>query len=151
MAANKKNVWLKMLYGVLFVVYLAFLFYVTFFAERFGRVADGSRYRYNLTLFHEIKRFYGVRHSNPFVFLTNIVGNVLAFMPFGFFLPRLFEKCKVVFTTVGYSFLFSLGVETIQFIFRVGCFDIDDLLLNTIGGLLGFVLSLVLLKMAKEE
>ncbi len=149
MAANKRNFWEKLLFGFLFLIYLAFLFYVLFFAEAFGRVV-GSR-RYNLTLFHEIGRFYGLRRENPISFFINIFGNVLAFMPFGFFLPRLFEKCKSAFVTMGYSFLFSLTVEFIQLIFKVGCFDIDDLFLNTIGGLLGFLVAAVMGAIAKRS
>ena len=41
--------------------------------------------------------------------------------------------------TVLYSFELSLLVELLQLVFKVGSFDVDDLLLNTIGGLLGYI------------
>ena len=37
----------------------------------------------------------------------------------------------------------SFGIETIQLIFKVGSFDVDDLLLNTIGGLAGYILFVI--------
>lgn len=41
------------------------------------------------------------------------------------------------------GFALSLTVETIQLVCKVGCFDVDDLLLNTIGSALGYVLFLI--------
>jgi glycopeptide antibiotics resistance protein len=69
------------------------------------------------------------------------VGNVLAFVPFGFllplFIPRLGSFIRMVGSTVAFSFL----VEIAQAIFRVGAFDVDHLLLNTFGGVIGFLLT----------
>ena len=70
-----------------------------FFAESFGRTADPqSEYAYNLELFKEIKRFYTYREQLGFkaVFL-NLVGNVVGFMPFGFFLPVVSRTSSGIF------------------------------------------------------
>ena len=71
-------------------------------------------------------------------FLINIVGNVVVFMPFGFFVPSLkkWSFVRVVLT----GFLFSLAVETVQLVTKVGTFDVDDLFLNTIGVTLGCIM-----------
>ena len=69
----------------------------------------------------------------------NLVGNVVAFIPFGMFLPWLYGKCRRFALTTMFSFEFSLLVETIQLVFKVGSFDVDDILLNTLGGMLGFL------------
>ena len=74
------------------------------------------------------------------LFLINVVGNVVVFLPFGMFLPQLFPKCKNVLLTILLSLEFSFVIEVIQLISRVGSFDVDDLLLNTIGGLCGYIL-----------
>ena len=50
-----------------------------------------------------------------------------------------FLRCRHIFCTVWYSFELSLVVELLQLIFKVGSFDVDDLLLNTVGGMLGFL------------
>ena len=130
---------------VLFAAYLILLFYFLFFSEGLGRASTETEYRYNLTLFREIKRFIEYRHVLGYqaVFL-NVVGNVIAFMPFGFLLPPLMHyKTNWLVTTI-WAFLFSLFVETIQLFFRLGSFDVDDMLLNTIGGLLGYIICILL-------
>lgn len=98
-----------------------------------------QEYHYNLVLFKEIKRFWNYRDQvGLFVMFTNLFGNVIIFVPFGFFMPMA-SKYRSFFTTVFYSFGLSLCVETFQLIAKVGSFDVDDLLLNTIGGLVGYI------------
>ena len=72
-------------------------------------------------------------------FLLNVFGNVIGFMPCGFFLPVISRRSRKWYNTFLLSFLLSLTIETIQLVFKVGSFDVDDLLLNTIGGVLGFL------------
>lgn len=131
---------------VLFVLYLVLLTYFLFFAEEMGRSPDArSQYSYNLTLFKEIRRFIVYRHLLGYkAVLLNIAGNVVAFMPFGFFLPAIWRRMKRWYTTTLLSFTFSLCIETAQLILKVGSFDVDDLLLNTIGGLAGYLVYCML-------
>ena len=95
----------------------------------------------SMTLFKEIRRFILYRDILGWraVFL-NIFGNVLAFMPFGFFLPVIWERTRHWYITVILSFAMSLIVETMQLVGKVGSFDVDDLLLNTIGGFVGYII-----------
>ena len=145
MAASKNTKRKKSLYVVLFAAYLILLFYFLFFSEGLGRASTETEYRYNLTLFREIKRFIEYRHVLGYqaVFL-NVVGNVIAFMPFGFLLPPLMNYKTIWFVTTIWAFLFSLFAETIQLFFRLGSFDVDDMLLNTVGGLLGYIICILL-------
>lgn len=123
----------------LFILYLLLLFYLLFFSENYGRTAEGG-YRYNLELFKEIKRFWYNRDSLGFsTVLTNLVGNVVAFAPFGFFLPMLCRKGKNIVWCVLCSAGFSLLVESVQLLTKVGAFDVDDILLNAIGGMVGYL------------
>lgn len=142
MDANKKKIH-KTICMILFVVYLILLFYLLFFSEKMGRTVGSEEYRYNLTLFKEIRRFYNIIGTHPKLFWLNIAGNVVAFMPFGFLLPRLREKKTNIFLAGLFSFELSLLVEVLQLVFRLGCFDVDDLLLNTVGGILGYVIYLI--------
>lgn len=126
---------------VIFLFYLIFLAYFLFFSDYFGR---GSRsqdvYSYNLIPFKEITRFIVYRHVVGMEsFLLNIVGNIAGFMPFGFFLPIISRRSRRHFNTALLSFLFSLCIETVQLVFKVGSFDVDDMILNTLGGILGFI------------
>lgn len=127
-----------------FVGYMILLIYFLFFSEEYGRTTHFSEYQYNFTPFHEISRYIRYRDVvGPGLFLVNIVGNVVVFMPFGFFVPGLEKKKpKAVLhflKVTALGFLFSLSVETTQLISRVGCFDVDDLILNTVGVALGFI------------
>lgn len=139
MAADGKRQ--KILWYVLFAGYLLLLFYFLFFAESLHRTKSSSGYRYNLTLFREIRRFVEYRRvlGARAVFL-NLFGNVLAFLPFGFCWPLLHRNRPNWFATTVTALAFSFLVETVQLVSRLGSFDVDDILLNTIGGLFGYLL-----------
>ena len=126
---------------VLLVLYLVLLTYFLFFAEAMGRTPDTrTTFSYNLTLFNEIRRFLVYSDILGYkAVLLNIAGNVVAFMPFGFILPEVWDQLNRWYTITLMGFLFSLCIELIQLIGRVGSFDVDDLLLNTIGAFVGYV------------
>ena len=130
---------LRTLAWILFGIYLLSLCYFLFFSELMGRTYMGRTYHYNLVPLKEIKRFVQYRESLGFmaVFL-NLAGNIIVFVPYGMFLPLLAHRCRSFFHVVLLSFDFSLLVELIQLISKVGSFDVDDLILNTIGGAVGY-------------
>lgn len=150
----------KYLHCLVFILYLMALCYFLFFAEMFGRTGDGREYRYNLVLFKEIERFWTNRHILGFwpVF-CNIAGNVIAFMPYGFYLPILFRRIRGksrgifpgIFPVLLLSLLFSLMVETLQLVFKVGSFDVDDLFLNTLGGAAGYLVCVLFGKRGRDH
>ena len=125
---------------VLFLIYLAGLCYFLFFAENYGRIFGQENYRYNLIPFKEIERFWIYRKELGIHSFFNLAGNILGFMPAGFFIPMLWEERKGFWFTVCVTFEMSLLLEILQLIFRVGSFDVDDLILNTLGGILGYLL-----------
>ena len=91
-------------------------------------------------LFKEINRFWRYRHLlSTEAVVTNLFGNIFAFSPFGFMIPIVINKKKAFFRAVFATFFFSLLIETSQLIMKVGVFDVDDLLMNTIGGLIGYI------------
>lgn len=128
---------------VLFYIYILLLSYFLFFSERYGR--DLIRQQYNLVLFKEIKRFIQYReHIGLEGFIVNIFGNVIAFMPYGFLLPLLNRAYRRFYIIVILSVLFSLIIESAQLILKVGVFDVDDILMNSLGGILGYVMFLII-------
>ncbi|WP_242841349.1 VanZ family protein [Lachnoclostridium phytofermentans] len=136
----------RALVWILFLGYLACLSYFLFFSERYGRTDTSNGYRYNLVLFREIKRFFIYRREVGLEgFLVNMVGNVAAFMPFGFCLPMISLKRRGFFSVLFWSFGLTLTIETIQLLYQIGSFDVDDLLLNTIGGVLGYICYRIML------
>lgn len=130
---------------ILLGIYLACLVYFMFFSETYGRTDLHRDYQYNLVLFREIHRFLKYRHIlGTGAVLINVAGNVAVFIPLGFALPVLFERIKSFLQVLILSFAISLLAETLQLILRVGCFDVDDLLLNTIGGCIGYLIYRIL-------
>ena len=78
----KKKHYVTLIKWALFVIYMILLFYVVFFAEGMGRAEIASGYKYNLTLFTEIRRYWrylGHFDSLGWIAFLNIIGNVLAF------------------------------------------------------------------------
>ena len=102
-----------------------------------------QNYHYNLVLFKEIKRFWNYRNQlGIFSVFSNLAGNILIFIPFGFFMPVACIRRNIFATTIE-AFMLSLSIEVIQLLTKVGCFDVDDLLLNTLGGLIGYIIFLI--------
>ena len=123
----------KTLKWLIFIAYIAALVYFMFFAEILG-----------------IKRF--VNHFWQLgltAVLANIAGNVVAFMPFGFCLPLIADHRIKFFGCMLYTFGLSLAIELIQLVSKVGSFDVDDLMLNTLGGVLGYLTFLCYKKMCQ--
>lgn len=127
----------------LFLVYMILLTYFLFFAESYGRVSAHREYRYNLVLFQEIERFWTYREELGWFAVYNLLGNVMAFVPFGSILPVIWKKTRGFFRILFLTFGFSLTIETLQLISKVGIFDVDDLVLNTLGGIIGYLIFAV--------
>ena len=137
----QERTWLRRLGKVLFVFYILFLFWFLLLSDWYGRGRGMSEYHYNLELFKEIRRFWVYREELGFLAFANLAGNVLIFVPFGFFMPMASRAWnRSFFLTVFYSFGISFFVEVFQLLTKVGSFDVDDLLLNTAGGLCGYIL-----------
>jgi glycopeptide antibiotics resistance protein len=96
--------------------------------------------RANFIPFKTLRYFYTIRKRYSYLVAKNILGNIIGFIPLGVLIPLLFARLKRAGKTIGTIFLISLGFETIQLIFNLGVFDVDDLLLNTLGGAIGYLL-----------
>lgn len=71
--------------------------------------------------------------------LINLFGNIAIFMPYGVFLLLLSKNRHLsLFGVLTRSLCLSLSLECLQVVFSIGSFDVDDLILNVSGGLLGF-------------
>ncbi len=128
---NKKNFILyKDLMTVLFIIYIISLFYIVTFQD----VNYGSS---NFVPFKEINRYTFL--SN--LFIKNVMGNVLLFIPFGFF-TAYFLNTKKIFPPIILTIITSITIETVQL--KIGrVFDIDDIILNVLGGIFGFILFIL--------
>lgn len=79
--------------------------------------------------------------SGGWPFIINFVGNIVAFLPMGLLPPLIRSRPTRLWQVLVFSFGLSLFIESCQFVSGRRVADIDDLILNTLGGYLGFVLS----------
>lgn len=143
---NKSNnrKYIRFVSVVVFLVYMVILIYFVFLSDGFSRDTGYTEYRYNLVPFLEIKRFMTSSSLSLSVIATNMAGNVVAFVPFGTLFRWVRNKKIGWLKTTCITFLFSLLIETVQLVTRVGVFDVDDLMLNTLGGLIGYIVYIIL-------
>lgn len=144
----------KKLIKILFYIYIAFLilFVVLKFDGSFERIIslhnsiienekDGIR-NINLIPFRSISPY--LRDiTEPYAF-KNIAANIVAFIPLGFFISN--KNPKNVFKALIICLGVILSIELIQLFFKIGFFDVDDIILNFIGSLLGVFISLFVRK-----
>lgn len=120
-------------YKITIPFYTIFLLYLMFFG--FGR----SQYDINIVrLSPLISTFSFVKETILLkTIIINVFGNIIMFAPFGF-LGIVFPKLND-FKTLIINFLSAIIIiESLQYFTRLGVFDIDDIILNTIGVAIGF-------------
>ncbi len=121
---------------ILFYLYIVVIFYFVLLSERYGRDTGIDTSHVNL-VYQRNQPFWTYRHLlSTEAVVTNLFGNIFAFSPFGFMIPIVINKKKAFFRAVFATSFFSLVIETSQLIMKVGVFDVDDLLMNTVGGLM---------------
>lgn len=149
---NSRSVIRRRISIIFFDIYICVLIYFLFFAENMGRTGAARDYSYNLVPFKEISRFISYRETLGLrAVWMNIAGNVAAFIPFGIFIipvsGRKFGFAAAMFAV----FDVSLCVEIIQLVTRVGSFDVDDLILNTLGGLAGILIYKLFIRIERNK
>lgn len=147
---NEKDKFRKQgLYGM-FIIYLVAIFTLLFLAGTFRvHYSNGmdpfSKVHFenaaNLVPFESVKLYFDHISSMPGSFMINIVGNLVIFAPMGFFVTLLFnDKIKNVAVMTLFMILLVSIVEFLQFVFFVGSADIDDVILNTIGAVVIYLI-----------
>lgn len=152
-AVNRRKL-MKGTFLLFFAVYLSLILTLTLFDPAFGRdrgftfvFSDSERLNsylqtsFRILPFGTISEYVGALFTHRIrlsIVLTNLLGNVVAFMPLALFLPLFFRKCRrFLFFLLAVS-LFVLCIELLQFVFVVGSCDIDDLILNVSGACLAY-------------
>lgn len=92
----------------------------------------------NFTPFKTIG-YYLSGHANLPIVIQNIGGNIILFSPLGFLMPFLRPSFVRARRIAAISFVASLILEVVQVLTGLGSFDVDDLLLNVLGGMIGFL------------
>lgn len=133
---KEEFVFYKEMLMLIFIIYILCLFQVVTMGDI--NMTSGN----NLVPFKEILRYdIGGR-----LFVKNIIGNVIMFIPYGLFLS-MYADIKKPIKAVLTVLIASVSIETTQLLIgRI--FDIDDIILNVSGGMIGFLMYLFLDKIA---
>ena len=126
-----KNKIKKFSLSVIFIYYIILLFNMVIFA-RYNTINS-----YNLIPFKSIIDIFN--NGNIYSIIINILGNLLIFMPLEYFIIELFKVNKFFLNFI-ISFIIILIIEIMQYIFKVGVLDIDDLILCTLGMMLFYII-----------
>ena len=136
-----KNTERTVAYRVLFLVYCAVMLWLLF-GQRWGDPSYLAQHRMNINLvpLYTIKQYFSLLHYSTYRWhaVVNLVGNILVFIPMGYLLPRIWKKFQhflYLFLAVALMVIF---VELLQYVTLLGSCDIDDLLLNLIGAVVGY-------------
>ena len=120
----------KKLTKVLFCIYFFILVWILLFKMSFS--LDELYGHRNINLIP----YYGSASVNGRLYLTDIINNILVFVPVGIYVSMIKEDWSIL-KKISVSFFISLTVEIAQFILAVGATDITDLIGNTMGGIIG--------------
>ena len=125
---NEKLVFYKEFSNLLFIIYILLLY------ELLTRAELNTVRGYNLVPFSEMFR-YEIGSTS---FYLNVVGNIVIFIPFGYLIST-YIKPKRILSILIVSVISSATVEFVQLCIGRS-FDVDDIILNVIGGIIGFLL-----------
>ncbi len=132
-----------------FVLYCAVLLYILILDKAASGYHQNLRNilaHINLIPFRTIVT-YAVRLAEDSINLDtvvkNLAGNLLLFVPMGTFLPFAFDKMKKLWRATLVLLVVIVSVELVQILLVIGSFDVDDLMLNMLGGVLGYLIYLL--------
>jgi len=117
----------------IFFTYLFILVYLTLLT--YNNYVYGKSF--NLVLLDSIKLM--LNSGNAWLILKNVFGNIILFIPFGFLAPALFHFLRSFSSCFFVSLFISIIIEVCQYEFAERIFDVDDIVLNTVGEILGWL------------
>lgn len=135
----------KLLFHVSCIVYVLVMSMLLFRRGSMGdemTLSEYMRYGVNLTPFSTIELYMrNLSNGNiTDIAMKNLVGNVLLFVPIGIYLPYYCKKLTNIWRFSVATILIIFTVEMVQLLSMRGRFDIDDVILNTCGALVGYII-----------
>lgn len=133
-----KNYYIK--YLTVLIIYTIIIVYSMLFGFERPQLALKQEYRYWLIL-DRIPLWIPSRFSLDTIKIWVIftLGNLLAFVPFGLLLPKVFKRrLKTFFKVIVVFLAFIISMEIIQMITYLGVFDVSDIFINTMGVIIGY-------------
>ncbi len=92
----------------------------------------------NFVPFKTIVFYIKAEHVNLDIAVNNLLGNFLLLLPLAMLLPFMFKRCQKLSSVAAIAFIVSFIIEALQFALQIGMADIDDVILNSIGAIVGY-------------
>lgn len=133
----------RVILWIVFLTYCAALAYILAFNRPMNFNVSFGAYiseHSNFIPFKVIFHYSSIAKKFPMLFVMNILGNFVIFMPFAVFLPCIFRKVDRFWKVTVITCVTVATVECTQLLLRVGTIDVDDFILNVSGAMLGYVI-----------
>ena len=144
--SRKKLSWNHEFWLAIFAFYIFLLYFLTVFRDGYFLwqfTFYWHRPISDINFIPFIETFKLLGGKSPLDFFYNLFGNIVWFIPMGIFIPTLGKKNRGFGRVVLIGALVSLSIEALQFVLRTGVSDIDDVISNTIGTAIGFLLYFI--------
>ncbi|AKP66170.1 VanZ family protein [Companilactobacillus ginsenosidimutans] len=143
---RKKISWNHEFWLAVFAFYVFLLFFLTVFRD--GYFLWDFKFFWHRPLSEInfvplVETFKLLRGQSRLDFFYNLFGNIVWFIPMGIFKPSLGKKNRGFGRVVLIGALVSVSIEALQFVLSTGVTDIDDVISNTIGTAIGFLLYFI--------
>lgn len=129
---------------VIFLLYIGVLLRITVFRSSFGSYPLCSHGQIELVPFVGLIQIF---HNSVGMFLYLFVGNLVWFVPLGLLLPVLTKARKA---TILWGLGLSLYIEVSQYVFGTGVSEVEDLILNTAGTAVGYLIYIGVKKLVRR-
>ena len=129
---------------VIFLLYIGMLLRITVFRSSFGSYPLCSHGQIELVPFVGLIQIF---HNSVGMFLYLFVGNLVWFVPLGLLLPVLTKARKA---TILWGLGLSLYIEVSQYVFGTGVSEVEDLILNTAGTAVGYLIYIGVKKLVRR-
>ncbi|WP_165868528.1 VanZ family protein [Natranaerovirga hydrolytica] len=140
---------LKKVFVTIWWVYILFVVWALILGRSSNMIYLNNFKGINIIPFKQIGN-YILMYPNGYSQLSNMFVSIILFIPFGFFIPIIVNKGKNIKNNLLFAFAFSFCIEWTQYMFSRGIFDIDDIILNLTGSIIGLGVYKLLLKVLKR-
>ena len=132
----------KNIFRLIFGVYILGVLSITFVVRETMALRLPNSRGVALEPFREYQAM--IAEPNHFYWFMQIFLNILLFVPFGFLLPLVKERGHSIWKVTIAGFAFSCAIELMQFITERGFTEIDDIINNSIGAFVGYLMYIVI-------
>ena len=134
----------------LFFIYFLALVNLTLFKYGYLDIDFDIKFYINYIPFVETIKMFTNEFADIHIALYNVIGNILLFIPLGFCIPLFFSNKNKLIKIILYGFTASLTIEVLQIFTPFNTTDIDDIIFNTLGAIIGFAIFNIIYKIFRN-